>query len=521
VSAVLGLARNRLPDAWRQPLLVLGAAGVALLLLYWDTWVAMVTIWERSGTFAHCYLVPPISAWLIWRQRAELAPLVPKPSLALLPLVALMAAAWLLGDLASVNALTQFAVTAMLVFLVPAILGVAVGRRILFPLAFLFFMVPFGEFLMPMLMEWTADFTVAAIQLSGIPVYREGLQFVIPTGNWSVVEACSGVRYLIASFMVGSLFAYLNYRSTTRRLAFCLVALAVPLVANWLRAYMIVMLGHLSGNRLAVGVDHLIYGWVFFGLVVGVMFLIGSRFAEAPAESPASPPVPVENAVLSSRLGWISGVAALLILATPAAVNTALQAHDAGMTSQAALDLPDLPGLDATPDKPDFVPDLLNPTTTVLRSYVTPAGVVNVHVGYYRTQGYGRKLVTSENVLVKAYDPVWRQVSSGTAIIDAGDGPRTWRSGEVLRGAVGSAVAPERFDVRQIYWVDGHLTASGAKATLFGVRSRLMGHGGAGAMLTIYTRGQDKQATSAAVEGFIGTHLQALERQLVTYRTRP
>ena len=45
---------------------------------------------------------------------------------------------------------------------------------------------------------------------------------------------------------------------------------------------MIVLLGHYSGNRLAVGVDHLIYGWVFFGIVIGIMFFIGSRWAEAP-----------------------------------------------------------------------------------------------------------------------------------------------------------------------------------------------------------------------------------------------
>ena len=55
---------------------------------------------------------------------------------------------------------------------------------------------PFGEFALPQMMEWTANFTVLALRLSGIPVFREGLQFVIPSGNWSVVEACSGVRYL-------------------------------------------------------------------------------------------------------------------------------------------------------------------------------------------------------------------------------------------------------------------------------------------------------------------------------------
>src|SRR5262249_32061829 len=149
-----------------------------------------------------------------------------------------------------------------------------------FPLAFLFFAVPIGEFLLPQLMEWTAGFTIAALKLSGIPVFREGQQIAIPSGTWSVVEACSGVRYLIASIVAGALYAYLIYRSPARRLVFIGVSIVVPIVANWVRAYLIVMIGHLSGNVLAAGVDHLIYGWMFFGVVMLIMFWIGSRWRE-------------------------------------------------------------------------------------------------------------------------------------------------------------------------------------------------------------------------------------------------
>lgn len=88
------------------------------------------------------------------------------------------------------------------------------------------------------------------------------------------------MRYLIASVMVGTLFAYLTYQSLSRRLAFVAVSLLVPVLANWVRAYMIVMLGHLSGNKIAVGVDHLIYGWVFFGVVMLLMFWIGAKWRE-------------------------------------------------------------------------------------------------------------------------------------------------------------------------------------------------------------------------------------------------
>jgi exosortase A len=170
---------------------------------------------------------------------------------------------------------------AMIPLAVWAVLGTRVVRALAIPLGFLFFAVPFGEFLLPTLINWTADFTVAALRASGVPVYREGHFFTIPSGNWSVVEACSGLRYLIASFMVGCLYAYLSYRSIQRRVAFIAASIIVPIVANWMRAYIIVMLGHLSGNKIATGVDHLIYGWLFFRLVMMLLFWIGGRWRES------------------------------------------------------------------------------------------------------------------------------------------------------------------------------------------------------------------------------------------------
>src|ERR1700674_5737271 len=98
----------------------------------------------------------------------------------------------------------------------------------MFPLGLLLLGVPMGEALIPPHMAWTANFTVSALQLSGIPVLRDGLFFPIPSGNWSVVEGCSGVRYLIASFTVGVLFAYLSYRGAWKRLLFAAMSIIVP-----------------------------------------------------------------------------------------------------------------------------------------------------------------------------------------------------------------------------------------------------------------------------------------------------
>src|SRR5690606_17241976 len=191
-----------------------------------------------------------------------------------------LAGIWIVGHIAGVASIEQLAAVAMIPATLAALVGMRIVAALAFPLAFLFFAVPIGEFLTPMLMDYTADATVLALQWTGIPVYREGLFFTVPSGRWSVVEACSGLRYLIASLALGVLYAYLQFRTLKYRLMFIALAAIVPIIANWIRAYLIVMIGHLSDMRLAVGADHLIYGWVFFGIVMGLLFWVGSRMRE-------------------------------------------------------------------------------------------------------------------------------------------------------------------------------------------------------------------------------------------------
>jgi exosortase A len=216
---------------------------------------------------------------------------------------------WLLATLVGVAVIQQLALVAMIIAGTWAIVGHQLGQVLLFPLFFLFFAVPMGEGLISPMMEFTATTTVWMIEMTGIPVYREGLFFSLPSGSWSVVEACSGVRYIIASVTVGTLFAYLTYRSWTRRLLFVLVSAIVPVFANTLRAYIIVMLGHVSDMSIATGADHLVYGWVFFGLVIFVLFWLGAFFREDDL-----PEAPVESG-LESRNGSVLASNGILVVA--------------------------------------------------------------------------------------------------------------------------------------------------------------------------------------------------------------
>ena len=305
-------------NVWLMPGVLTLGVFMALFALFWPTVYSMVEIWERSETYAHGYFIFPITAWLLWRCRAALAQIQPATELRGLTLLALAGAGWLLADAGSVNVMAQYGFIAMLIAVVLTLLGWPFVRAALFPLLFLFFAVPVGEFLIQPLMGVTADFTVALLQLTGIPVYREGMFFSIPSGNWSVVEGCSGLRYLIASVTLGVLYAYLTYRSWRRRLLFTVAAIIVPILANSGRAYLIVMIAHLSDMKLAVGIDHFIYGWVFFGLVMLLLFWIGSFWREddqgeagaaispsvARRQAPAGPFLAAALAVLGVAALW-------------------------------------------------------------------------------------------------------------------------------------------------------------------------------------------------------------------------
>lgn len=510
--------------AWRRlaPGLLL-MAGV--LLLFRDTAQAMVAIWIRSETFAHAFLVPPIVVWLVWRRRDELARLQPRPAPWVLLPMAAVCLLWLLGELASVAAAAQLALVALLVLTVPAVFGLTVARLLLFPLLFLFFAVPIGEFMVPSMMTWTADFAAAAVQASGVPVYREGLQFVIPSGTWSVVEACSGVRYLIASFMVGTLFAYLNFRSNRRRAVFMAVSLAVPIVANWLRAYMIVMLGHLSGNKLAAGVDHIIYGWVFFGIVIGVMFMVGARFAEPDAVVPAAAPQPTRNRRDLSP--WSMGIGVLVLLALTQAAFWRLD-HQGHLRDAPQLALPaQLGPWSPVPDITSWRPAFQNPSAVAMRSYADGGDAVLVWIGYYRDQGYDRKLVSSGNGLVVLEpDSPWTQVASGTRAPSA-EVPIALRTGDVRPSMSISTAAVPGLRVWQTYWIDGRFVTGDARAKLMLAFDRLLGRADDSAVLLIASpvAGSDTGAGGAAADArlsrFVAAHLTDLERALRIAREAP
>lgn len=441
----------------------------SLLILwigYWysETLFSMVAIWSRSATFTHGFAVFPISVWLIWQKRGQLRDQVPKPSPVFLLIVAAVGVVWLLGVLIEANVVMHWAFIGTIVAVVVALVGTKMARTVAFPLAFLFFAVPTGEFLLPVLMGATADFTVTALRLTGIPVHREGLQFVIPSGSWSVVEACSGIRYLIASLTVGSLFAYLNFSSWRRRAIFIGVSLLVPIIANWIRAYLIVLVGHLSNNRLAAGVDHLIYGWLFFGFVLFCTFMIGARWSESKIEPSVKPlPAALNVPFRSSRtFGWMVLATAGLITVPPSMVHAFETVTVADLPEFSDSIMPEQLGrgwLRVEDLGISWRPAATTPTELVHAAYRRDSAIVHIAVARqsrkFREQSYGLEM----GVRAEADDLSNFRNSMSTRHVSCGVHSTAVNSIDVLIPS-DKGVEKKSITTWQFFYVDGKLTAS-------------------------------------------------------------
>ncbi|MGD2081974.1 MAG: exosortase A [Chromatiales bacterium] len=401
-------AARRAAGPWPRAITEVALVLILILAIFHETLWSMVSIWLRSDTFAHGFLILPISLWLIWDRRRQIASLTPsRRYLGLLPLAA-FGAVWLAARLVDIQVIQQFMLVAMLVSSAWVVLGDRVTRALLFPLGFLFFSVPVGEALVPPMMEFTATFTVELIRLTGIPVYREGLFFSLPSGNWSVVEACSGVRYLIAAVTLGVLYAYLTYRTLWKRLAFVAFSMAVPVVANGVRAYLIVMLAHWSDHRLAVGVDHLVYGWLFFGLVMLIMFSIGAIWREAPASADPPGGAPPDPPGRSDSL--TAPLSALLVAALWSGLAWAID-HSEDRPAGADLAVPESVGQwQQIPQEAwTWTPRILGPDRVVRAFYAAEGQTVGVYVAQYNHQRQGAELINSRNVMVPERDKAWRE----------------------------------------------------------------------------------------------------------------
>jgi exosortase A len=472
------------------------------LVAFRETVVAMVTTWYSSRTFSHCFLVFPLSAYLVWRRRHQLAAIDPAPNPWAVVLLGFLSIFWVLGSLGEIRLAEEWAFIAILVAIVWTLLGSAVVRALQLPLAFLVFAIPFGLDLIGPLQDLTAWFAVHALTISGIPAVLENHVLSVPTATWTVAEACSGIRYLFSSVMLGVIYAWLAYRSRKRRILFLCASVAVPILANGVRAYGIVLLAYLTNNRLAADVDHIVYGWVFFTIVQLALFVVGLRWREIPGAEEAlsndKTPTRMDAKIAPGRFTWKKpalafSLTAILLIVTPALANWL---WNRAMPNESRSEWPDppvsvsapwraIPALDTS-----WAPELRTTDRAFVQGYVSGEARVDLFWALYSGQR-GFELLNSYN---RSANPrLWPLVADNFER-ETVDGTRI----RLRRSLIGSG--PVERSVWTWYWINGEYTGSSARVKFLQIKARLFGSSPSTCVLAIST---DSSADSPSAESVL------------------
>ncbi len=277
----LAIAEPMAPaSAWRSAASRLVAAAAALFVVTFAEWREMAHQWWDIDTYAHILLIPPILAWLAWLRREELAKTKPEAWRGGLAIVVMGLSLTLLGRALGVNLIAQAGAVVAVQGVVVTVLGPVAAILLASPLLYALFLVPFGDEIVGPLQTVTARIAVGLTHLSGVPATLHGFYIDTPAGRFIVAEECSGVKFLIAMVALGTLVAWTAFQSWKRRIAFLTGAVVVSIVANGIRAWGTIFAAQYVGAERAGGIDHLVYGWIFFAVIVGAVLATAWRFFE-------------------------------------------------------------------------------------------------------------------------------------------------------------------------------------------------------------------------------------------------
>ncbi len=454
---------------WRNAGIALAGISMVILVAFFETVTTLVMTWWDKPEYNHCLLILPIIAYLVHERRDIFQKLAPNPSL--LGLIPLLGGGflWLLGDLADANVVRQFGLIILIQGCVLTILGLRVVLALLFPFFYMIFLIPFGDFLVPMLQDYTTWFILIILNMLNIPVFAQGVYLSIPAGDFHVAEACAGLRFLVATVALGTLMANIAYKTVGRQVIVVVLSFIVPVIANGFRASGIILIAHWSDMKYATGADHITFGWIFFAVVLLIFISIAMTFTNRGLHDgyidfskkywSGTAATSVKKFILFSVIGVISvGIAPFYIV-------TIEQRYKTFENNSVVLDQ-NIWGQDAS-DNTDWKPYYRDASQTFfLQQGHLESEKIDIFMAYYKYQSQDTEMIRYGNGVVPS--KIWGLISKRNvnAVITG------------LPGSVNEVLLQSGKQKRLVwywYWVDEKIIANNYKAKLLDAKVKLTG----------------------------------------------
>ena len=261
------------PFGWQGLLLV-----VVLGILYWPVLKLLVWQWYYDPDYGHAFLVPLLSAFLIYQRRGTLRTIERRPSPWGMVIVFGALGLLTLGSLGAELTLARLSILVTICGLIVYFAGGAILRAIAFPMAFLLFAIPipmviYNEIVFPLQFVASRFATKVLETLNLFPIMREGNVLVLPGLRLEVVEACSGIRSLMSLLALAAGYGYLVERSNLVRWFLILAMFPLAILSNGTRVMITALMANYIGPKAAEGFMHEFSGWVIF-VVATILFLL-------------------------------------------------------------------------------------------------------------------------------------------------------------------------------------------------------------------------------------------------------
>ena len=265
-------------------------ACLGLLILYWPVLASLVQDWSYNENYSHGYLIPFIAGYIIysrWNKRGRLPVQVYWPGI-------LMVLAGLLLLIAATIGAEFFLQSISFLFVLGGgilfLCGRAWFRFFLFPILYLMFMIPLPAILWNSiafpLQLFVSAVTEQIVSLLDVPMLRQGNMLQLPGTTLEVVDACSGLRSLVALSAFSAALAMLPVAEKVflvrwKMVLLFLAAVPVAITVNIIRLTVTSLLVYRYGPRMIQGIFHEISGLLVFMLGLGMLFFIRKIFATA------------------------------------------------------------------------------------------------------------------------------------------------------------------------------------------------------------------------------------------------